>query len=278
MRKEIIAMDMTGIYKRFKENYIQDSLVRSLDVRDFSNLSGTDAYCDETAYETMSRAIKDEEIWGIHLLDNGNYHYLSRLFTSKIREPYKLLVFDNHPDSQAPAFGDILSCGGWIRDLVLKDQYIEQVLLVGLRADLLADLNASFKESFKESFKDGLDSLKNQDEAARISYEKARLEKITFISSSQLADLDLKALIEDFIADSKYYLSIDRDVLAGSEINTNWDQGLMKLSDLVSILKGLDKNKIIGADICAESLSMCDDARSIDVHKAIIEALTNTSF
>lgn len=145
---------------------------------------------------------------------------------------------------------------------------------MGLRADLLADLNASFKESFK----DGLDSLKNQDEAARISYEKARLEKITFISSSQLADLDLKALIEDFIADSKYYLSIDRDVLAGSEITTNWDQGLMKLSDLVSILKGLDKNKIIGADICAESLSMCDDARSIDVHKAIIEALTNTSF
>ena len=53
---------------------------------------------------------------GIHFLDNGNYHYVTRFFLERVVSPFSLLVFDNHTDDQEPAFEGVRSCGSWIRD------------------------------------------------------------------------------------------------------------------------------------------------------------------
>ena len=37
------------------------------------------------------------------------------LWMEKITEPFSLVLFDRHPDTQRPSFGDITSCGGWVR-------------------------------------------------------------------------------------------------------------------------------------------------------------------
>ena len=49
---------------------------------------------------------------GIHFLDSGNYHYVTKLWLDQVKEPFDLLVLDHHTDLQQPMFGDILSCGG----------------------------------------------------------------------------------------------------------------------------------------------------------------------
>ena len=46
---------------------------------------------------------------GIHFLDSGNYHYVSKIWMEKIEEEFELLVLDHHTDMQPPMFGDILS-------------------------------------------------------------------------------------------------------------------------------------------------------------------------
>ena len=67
----------------------------------------------------------------MHFLDSGDYHYLTRLWTARIGRPYALVLLDNHPDMQAPVFPGVMSCGGWVRDILAGDPFCRKVLVVG---------------------------------------------------------------------------------------------------------------------------------------------------
>ena len=44
----------------------------------------------------MKRVIAGYPAEGIHFIDSGNYHYLTKLWTDKLRVPFSLIVFDHH--------------------------------------------------------------------------------------------------------------------------------------------------------------------------------------
>ena len=94
------------------ENMIAKPVITQLDCKD---IPGTNCYCDSLAEEEIGKRIAPFGPEGIHFLDSGNYHYLTKLWLELIKVPFELLVFDHHTDMQCPAFGGILSCGGWIR-------------------------------------------------------------------------------------------------------------------------------------------------------------------
>lgn len=82
---------------------------------DFRNLDGTTCYCDETAEKGIIDAIKGLPLNALHWIDGGDYHYLSALWLRRLTRPTRLVLIDNHPDDQEPAFDKgLLSCGGWI--------------------------------------------------------------------------------------------------------------------------------------------------------------------
>ena len=64
-------------------------------------------------------------------IDSGNYHYMTRLWLTRMDQPFCLLVYDNHTDMQPPAFGGILSCGGWIAAALEELENLKYVILVG---------------------------------------------------------------------------------------------------------------------------------------------------
>jgi arginase family enzyme len=68
----------------------------------------------------------------VHYIDNGNYHYLSKLFLEMMDETFDLLVLDNHSDMQTPAFGDILSCGSWVKNVLDSNANVDNVYLCGV--------------------------------------------------------------------------------------------------------------------------------------------------
>jgi len=82
---------------------------------DMSNLQGCCCYCDPEAEAALREAIAPMPLSGMHWIDTGDYHYLSKLWMEKIDEPFVLALFDNHPDDQPGAFGDLLSCGSWVQ-------------------------------------------------------------------------------------------------------------------------------------------------------------------
>ena len=153
MNKDIAILNLTGIYNQ-ESFYLQDKSSRFVDL---SDISGTNCMCDEMAgIEILDRLYRYGDSSGgsaseggisrgIHFIDNGNYHYMSALFLSQVKEPFSLVVLDNHPDMQQPMF-DILSCGGWVLDVIQKNSYVRDVHIIGAKKALVDELPMEVRE------------------------------------------------------------------------------------------------------------------------------------
>ncbi len=203
---------------------------------DCTDIPGTDCYCDDEAVETIRRRIADagiKDAGGIHFFDNGNYHYMSKIWADMIQEPFSLVIFDHHPDMQEPRFGNILSCGGWVKKVLEENKFIDNVVIIGV-ANHLAE---EFKSEIASQPADARNDLQH---------------KVTFIRESELGKENLLSSLASRLS-SNIYLSIDKDALSPAYAATNWDQGSLDVAALKEIIAGLAaSHKIIGVDICGE--------------------------
>ena len=234
-------LDFTGVYsfqpfmQELKGSSRQVSATANAKIRyiDCADIPGTDCYCDDEAVEIIRRRIADagiKDAGGIHFFDNGNYHYMSKIWTDMVQEPFSLVVFDHHPDMQEPRFGNILSCGGWVKKVLEENKFIGNVVIIGV-ADHLA-----------EEIREELSQVGNA----------STLDKVTFIKESELRE-SLKSSIESGTTEGRIYLSIDKDALSPAYAATNWDQGSLDVATLKEIIADLAQNhKILGVDICGE--------------------------
>ena len=88
----------------------------------------------------MQRMIADYSPQGIHFIDSGNYHYVTKFWTDKLTTPFALLVFDHHPDMQPPLFEHILSCGSWVKDVLDTNANCKKVIIAGASDRLLQEV------------------------------------------------------------------------------------------------------------------------------------------
>ncbi len=219
MEKNMFAQvySLSGVYEQ--QTFWQDA---HLPLTDLTALSGTNAYCDAPAMEELQHLWQKDPCF-LRFIDSGNYHYLSYLTASQISEPFSLVLFDNHPDLQQPAFGDILSCGGWVRYALDRLPMLRRVYMIGVDPVLLEE----------ESPLPG-----------QVHVLPAGLQN--YPSSERMDNLPL-------------FISIDKDVLCEEDAACNWSQGQMRLADLLSMLDALaDRHRIVNVDICGESYP--DDA------------------
>lgn len=217
-----IICNFSGIY----DLYIMKKQEECLFI-DMKDIKGTCGYCSDEALRTIRDRFSEFSAHDVHFIDNGNYHYLTRLWAEKLDEKFDLVVFDHHTDMQQSAFGDILSCGSWILH-VLDDKYIKcnKIILIG-------PPEASLKY-IGNVFHDRLLCIAEED-----------IEN--FLSENNEAYLD--------ISNSKLplYISIDKDLISKNEFVSNWDQGNLSTKQITEIIKNLSRGrKIIGADICGE--------------------------
>lgn len=232
-----LIMDFSGIYE--EQQFWKGKEASWVEARD---IPGTNCYCDEDAMNEIRSRIAPYSSGEIHFIDSGNYHYMTRIWLEKISEPFDLLVFDNHTDMQPPAFGGLLSCGGWIYDSVMELPLLQKVILIG------------------------------PDEEAFSRVEPEIREKVEFLSREKLCGMELMEIL-DFVkeqtGENPLYISIDKDVLCPEDADTNWSQGDMRLETMVQCLecavtrcKAGDMTDlcllsgILGVDICGE----CDVA------------------
>lgn len=107
------------------------SYLNNYDVIDFRDMSGTKCYLDEENEYIISSKLANYGDSKVHFIDSGNYHYLSYLFLKQIDVDFNLILFDHHPDDQAPGFGDILSCGGWVLKSRENIEHLKNVFTYG---------------------------------------------------------------------------------------------------------------------------------------------------
>ena len=223
-----VILDMSGMCR-------EGGLTRGLtgaETVDLSSLEGTNCYCDAAAAGAIRSAISGLPVRALHWLDTGDYHYLSRFWLEKAAgelgdDPFALVLFDHHPDMQEPAFGGVLSCGGWARDAFLGIPNLTQVLLVGINPDLEVEiLDLVF---------DGVLAVTSED--------------LRHTGDGLSQDvLEMFSLLEPRIP---VYISIDKDVLTKDYARTDWDQGCMTLPQLEQAVRlAASGHRLIGSDVC----------------------------
>lgn len=222
--KEIVITNFSGIYKNqnFYKNYAEEEIFWT----ELSDLSGCNCYCDAEASDRIRKEIQAFTGNGIHFIDSGNYHYMTRLWLEKLQVPFRLLVFDNHTDMQPPAFGGLLSCGGWIAASLEELPLLQEVILVG------------------------------PDEEAYTQVEPDLQQKVLFLSREKLSTMtaeEKEGFFNNLSEDLPLYVSVDKDVLCKGDASTTWSQGDMHLSELMSFLElVLERQNILGMDVCGE--------------------------
>lgn len=217
MKVEIL--NFSGIY--LLENFYKNS---EYDLIDCSHIDGTNCYCDDEAVEKIEKLLSDIPLNAIHFIDSGNYHYVSKLWSDKIEQPFNLLVFDHHNDMQEPMFGDILSCGGWIKKVLDANQYLNKIIIIGVRDDLAEQIPMDYCDKV-------------------ICYNKSRLDASLPLITDQLNQL----------SPIPFYISIDKDAFSTEFTETNWDQGSLSVPLFTNILNQVtSKFNILGIDVCGE--------------------------
>lgn len=244
VKNENLILDFTHVYC--------DEDIKDIDrfrYIDCSDIQETDMYCSKNAYEKIWGRIEPYGIQGIHYIDSGNYHYISKIITDHIDEPFGLVMYDHHTDKQMPMVPEMMSCGDWAGQALSQNKNLRQLVIVGPPE---SDIEQTL-ESYSGS-------------------QSGRL--LTFSAEDLHGDL-LENKLKLIRTDLPLYISIDKDVLGPEYTETNWSQGDMSIDGLERLLsvflggQGEEKNsdacrndernagdirhsRILGIDICGE--------------------------
>ena len=244
VKNENLILDFTHVYC--------DDDIKDIDrfrYIDCSDIQETDMYCSKNAYEKIWGRIEPYGIQGIHYIDSGNYHYISKIITDHIDEPFGLVMYDHHTDMQMPMVPEMMSCGDWAGQALSQNKNLRQLVIVGPPE---SDIEQTL-ESYSGS-------------------QSGRL--LTFSAEDLHGDL-LENKLKLIRTDLPLYISIDKDVLGPEYTETNWSQGDMSIDGLERLLsvflggQGEEKNsdacrndernagdirhsRILGIDICGE--------------------------
>lgn len=179
-------------------------------------------------------------------LGSGDFHHLSLPLVGAVasRQPFDVVVFDNHPDNMRYAFG--VHCGSWVRHVAALPQ-VAHVQVVGIHS---ADIAVG--HAWENHWRPLL--------GGRLSYRGLRVDTRwarrvglgAAIRSFDTAAELLQSLRDDRARSRRpVYVSIDKDVLAPEVARTNWDQGVMDEATLGLALAEL-RHGLVGADITGE--------------------------
>ncbi|GIM48037.1 arginase [Collibacillus ludicampi] len=190
---------------------------------DFADLSQTKRYCELDSFKTIQRRLHLRSRHGITFIGSGNYHYVSYLLLSEIKEPFTCILFDHHTDMMSEPSSSLMSCGSWVRRAIRCLPLLNKVIIIGAQPGLLKHIPSDIRP------------------------------KVVVFPTGSLDSDGLWIKISQAIETDTVYISIDKDVLDPTQAVTDWDQGTMKLQDLLNILTHLmTAKKVYGADICGE--------------------------
>ena len=131
MKPELLVADFSGVYEA--EGFLPYLQGLGLPVRyvALGEIEGTVCYCDAVAEVEIRRRLAPVADAGIRWIDSGDYHYVTEILAGFQQEPFVLVLVDNHPDDQEPAFGGVLSCGSWVKALRESQPMLKAVWTLG---------------------------------------------------------------------------------------------------------------------------------------------------
>ena len=85
--------------------------------------------------------------------------------------------------------------------------------------------------------------------------------KLFVARSRQVLHIGIKEIFASHAGTFPVYLSVDKDILSKEELDTNWDQGNVRVDELLSLAKDcLAGRKVLAVDLCGEPSANAPEA------------------
>ncbi len=197
----------------------------------------------------------------VTFLGSGDFHHISSLLINSFDCPLSVVIFDYHPDWDI--LPPKLGCGSWV-NRVLKKNSVSKVVSLGVSSEdisasgihtgNLAALKDDRLEIFPYAHPPSRVYLRNVPPNNSLKSEKRFFS--TVIRWQELKDKDLEDFYSRLISNlptKKAYISIDKDCLKSDYALTNWEEGNLRLEELLLFLRlAKEKLDIVGLDITGE--------------------------
>lgn len=218
MLEKITLFNFDNVYT-YQDFYLNESY----QWLNFTDLRGVNGYCDEETLEIIRRRIAKSEPTPINYIDSGNYHYITYLLLERVQEPFTLILFDHHTDMQSSLFESLMSCGCWVKRAIDENPFLKEVIIIGAAEQLIEEIPDCYREKV-------------------FAYGEAMLKEHPKWQTFARKHIHYNV-----------YISVDKDVMDPKEACTNWDQGILTLSQLREIYESIvETHQILGIDICGE--------------------------
>ncbi|AOA57542.1 hypothetical protein [Acinetobacter larvae] len=182
---------------------------------------------------------------GCVLLGSGDYHHLSQLLLARLdsTQPIHLIICDNHPDHMRYPFG--IHCGSWVY-WASRLAHVARIDVIGISSEDIA-LKHAWENHWLPLIQGKVHYWSIQQSASWTRWIGAKNAWRGFANADDL----MQEFLTELSSDLPIYLSIDKDVLSETVVQTNWDQGHF-LEQHVQQLIAACKGRLIGADITGD--------------------------
>jgi len=220
MSGSIMLWNLDGVYR--KQTFYRN---KDYDWLDFESIPNTNLLCEKDTLKLMSHKLSKRSPGVIHYLGSGNYHYLSYLLQSRIKNPYTLILFDHHTDSLPSLSQSLISCGSWVLESLKHLSMLQKVFIIGVSEEAPHYIPTSIREK------------------VAIYTEHTLQQNLSTITQS---------IIKQIPTDS-IYISIDKDTVDPKDAVTAWDHGTLRLKQMMYMIKALFQYEdVLGVDVCGE--------------------------
>jgi len=199
--------------------------VRSIDL---SHVHGTRYATERDTFDALRDTLAAVPLDTV-LLGSGDFHHHALHGLLRKREPFSLVLFDNHADL-GPS--DVITCGAWV-EAALAIPALAAVLLVACEASTLVGVKAPLE---------------------RVAWVPLDNDVIRGVRTTVSLRAGGLAQALDDLPTRRVHVSIDKDVLHPDDATTGWSHGGMRLEELIGALGEVARRCVI------ESFDLCGDA------------------
>ncbi len=130
MKEGMLVCNFSGVYEA--QGFLQWLQEKGAGIRvvQMDDIEGTNCYCDQSAQEEIANRMGGD-LPLVRWIDSGDYHYMTFILAKRETQPFHLLLMDNHPDNQEPAFGGVLSCGSWVKAIREENPLLRDIHWIG---------------------------------------------------------------------------------------------------------------------------------------------------
>ena len=183
---------------------------------------------------------------GVAFLGSGDFHHVSHLLIehyAQLHQALQVVVFDNHPDNMRYPFG--IHCGSWVWH-VSRLPFVSRVHVLGITSKDV-ELTHAWENHLRN-----LHSGKVRYWCLGPNLNWMRPLGIKDSRTFARAD-DMLTAFHDAVENctDPIYLSIDKDVLHIEDAHTNWDQGVMRLSEIEAAV-GKIRSRVVASDVTGD--------------------------